>query len=44
MHIDDETDAEQVERFHQRMLSRLEEHGALAGVGRGEAFKVIRDL
>jgi LmbE family N-acetylglucosaminyl deacetylase len=44
MHIDDETDAAQVERFHQRMLSRLEEHGGLAGVGRGEAFKVIRDL
>jgi LmbE family N-acetylglucosaminyl deacetylase len=44
MYIDEESDAVQVERFSQRMHSRLEEHGALAGLHRGEAFKLIRDL
>jgi LmbE family N-acetylglucosaminyl deacetylase len=41
MFIDDAAAAEQVAAFRQRMLDRLAEHGALAGVERGEAFKVM---
>ena len=44
MHIDDATSDDQVAAFRTRVLGRLGEHGALAGVDRGEAFKVMRDL
>jgi LmbE family N-acetylglucosaminyl deacetylase len=44
MHIDDASSAEQHEAFAARMRGRLGEHGALAGVALGEAFKVMRDL
>lgn len=44
MHIDDEADADQVAAFTERMHVRLAEHGALAGVERGEAFKAILQL
>jgi LmbE family N-acetylglucosaminyl deacetylase len=44
MHIDDPDDAEQVERFHRRVQERAAEHGALAGLAAGEAFKLLSDL
>ncbi|HEX2038542.1 MAG TPA: PIG-L deacetylase family protein [Acidimicrobiales bacterium] len=44
MHIDDPDDAEQVERFRRRVHDRAAEHGALAGVASGEAFKLLADL
>lgn len=44
MHIDDASSAEQHEAFATRMRTRLGEHGALADVPLGEAFKVMRDL
>jgi LmbE family N-acetylglucosaminyl deacetylase len=44
MGIDDPRDEEQVQRFHARVRSRLEAHGALAGVTYGEAFKLIDEL
>jgi hypothetical protein len=38
-------DAErQLEAFRARVRDRLAEHGALAGVALGEAFKAITDL
>ena len=33
--------ADQIERFRERMLGRATEHGALAGIGLGEAFKLL---
>lgn len=44
MHVDDESSPDQVGAFRQRMLSKLDAHGAAAGVTRGEAFKLIADL
>ena len=44
MHIDDASSDDQVAAFRSRVLGRLAEHGALAGVPSGEAFKVMRDL
>ena len=44
MKIDDTSSADQVEGFRSRVLGRLGEHGALAGVDRAEAFKAIREL
>lgn len=44
MHIDDLDDADQVAAFRERVERRLAEHGALAGVARGEAFKRVTDL
>ena len=44
MHIDDTSAADQVQAFRDRTMGRLAEHGALAGVPLGEAFKVMRDL
>lgn len=44
MHIDDLDDAGQVAAFRERVERRLAEHGALAGVARGEAFKRVTDL
>ena len=44
MKIDDLSSADQVDAFRARVLGRLGEHGALAGVERGEAFKAIREL
>jgi LmbE family N-acetylglucosaminyl deacetylase len=43
-HIDDASSDEQVATFRNRVRARLGEHGALAGVPLGEAFKVMRDL
>jgi LmbE family N-acetylglucosaminyl deacetylase len=34
----------QLAAFHARVSDRLVEHGGLAGVGRGESFKLITDL
>lgn len=44
MHIDDPDDAEQVERFRLRVRRRAAEHGALAGLPTGEAFKLLTEL
>ena len=44
MHIDDLDDAAQVSAFRERVERRLAEHGALAGLARGEAFKRVTDL
>jgi LmbE family N-acetylglucosaminyl deacetylase len=44
MDIGDPDDAEQVARFRRRIEDRAAEHGALAGIGRGEAFKRVTDL
>jgi len=44
MHIDDAGAAEQIEAFAARVDQRLRDHGALAGIERGEAFKLLTDL
>jgi LmbE family N-acetylglucosaminyl deacetylase len=44
MAIDRADDDEQVAAFRDRVHRRLVEHGALAGVATGEAFKAMRDL
>ena len=44
MHIEDASSDDQVAAFRRRVLDRLAEHGARAGVPRGEAFKVMHDL
>ena len=44
MHIDDASSDDQVAAFRARVLGRLGEHGALAGLAAGEAFKVMQDL
>ena len=44
MKIDDPSAADEVAGFRQRVLDRLAEHGAHAGIDRGEAFKAMRDL
>ena len=44
MHIDDPDAADEVEAFRARMLDRLAEHGRLAGLDRGEAFKLMTKL
>ena len=44
MKIDDPDAADEVAGFRERIYTRLGEQGALAGVGRGEAFKVMRNL
>jgi LmbE family N-acetylglucosaminyl deacetylase len=41
MHITDEAQANEVERFRADLLERLAAHGALAGIRAGEAFKRI---
>jgi LmbE family N-acetylglucosaminyl deacetylase len=44
MHVDDEGDNAQRAQFRARMEERLAEHGALAGLAQGEAFKLITRL
>ncbi len=44
MHIDDSQSEDQVVAFRERVRTRLGEHGAMAGVPLGEAFKAIRQL
>ena len=44
MAIDDPEDAEQVERFRRRVHERAAEHGAVAGLAAGEAFKLVDRL
>lgn len=44
MGIEDANDASQRERFHGRVLARLHDHGALAGIDQGEGFKLIDEL
>jgi LmbE family N-acetylglucosaminyl deacetylase len=44
MKIDDPSAADEIAGFRQRVLDRLAEHGAHAGVARGEAFKAMREL
>jgi LmbE family N-acetylglucosaminyl deacetylase len=44
MHIEDPDATAEVEAFRRRVLERLEEHGRLAGLPQGEAFKAIRQL
>jgi LmbE family N-acetylglucosaminyl deacetylase len=44
MDIDEADQGGQQAAFEERVLSTLAEHGALAGVPRGEAFKLIADL
>jgi LmbE family N-acetylglucosaminyl deacetylase len=44
MHVDDESDTDQVDAFRRRVLDRLAEHGAHAGLSLGEAFHRIDQL
>ena len=44
MRVDDPEAADQIDAFRQRVEARLSEHGSLAGLGSGEAFKLIREL
>ena len=44
MHIDDPGAEAEVEAFRARVRTRLADHGALAGLAQGEAFKAIRQL
>ncbi|MEY2568357.1 MAG: hypothetical protein QOE35_2886 [Actinomycetota bacterium] len=44
MHIDDLTVTDQVDAFRARVEQRLADHGALADLPQGEAFKAIREL
>ncbi len=44
MSIDDAASGDQVTAFRERIEGRLAEHGAIAGVALGEAFKALRDL
>lgn len=41
MHIEDPDAGDEVEAFRARVLTRLGQHGALAGIARGEGFKLI---
>ena len=44
MRVEDEGDAEQVERFRRRVSEKAAEHGEAAGVAFGERFRAVRDL
>jgi hypothetical protein len=46
MHVDDATPDhdEQLAAFHARVRTRLVEHGTLAGLPTGEAFKALTEL
>jgi LmbE family N-acetylglucosaminyl deacetylase len=44
MHVDDPDSAAQLDRFRSEVFALLAEHGALAGLTQGEAFKAITDL
>jgi len=44
MGIDDDTNAEQVHAFRQRITDEAAEHGRPAGVAHGERFRALRDL
>jgi LmbE family N-acetylglucosaminyl deacetylase len=44
MHIDDPDATAEVAAFRDRMVERLAEHGAMAGVALGEAFKLMTKL
>ena len=44
MRITDPADAEQREQFRSFVAERLAEHGRLAGLAQGEAFKALRQL
>jgi LmbE family N-acetylglucosaminyl deacetylase len=44
MHIDDEDDPAQRDAFRRRVLDRLAEHGAHAGLPAGEAFHLLTQL
>lgn len=44
MRIEDPTSTDEVEAFRRRMADRLAEHGQLAGLGAGEAFKLMSKL
>ena len=44
MHIENEADGEQVERFRRRVADTAAEHGRPVGVAYGERFKALRDV
>jgi LmbE family N-acetylglucosaminyl deacetylase len=44
MHVDDPDSTAQLDRFRNEVFALLAEHGALAGLTHGEAFKAITDL
>lgn len=44
MHVTDAHNDEQIDAFRREITDRLTEHGALAGIAQGEAFKLITDL
>ncbi len=44
MDIDDPEDGAQVERFRLKMAERAAEHGSMAGLARGERFKLLAHL
>ncbi len=43
MHVEDD-DPDALAPFRSRVLTRLQEHGALAGLALGEAFKLVENL
>ena len=44
MHIGDSSSSDELSAFRTRVIQRLEEHGARAGLAQGEAFKLIDSL
>ena len=44
MHIDDPDASGEIDTFRGRVLGRLQQMGALAGIQRGEAFRAMREL
>jgi hypothetical protein len=44
MGIDDFDAPDQIERFRSRVSGRLAEHGQLADLALGEAFRLMKDL
>ncbi len=44
MHVEDDDAPDALAPFRSRVLTRLQEHGALAGVALGEAFKLVENL
>lgn len=44
MFVDEDDDGSQMREFHDRIFAAADQHGALAGVPNGEAFKRMSDL
>lgn len=44
MHVDDADAGDQIDAFRQRVKDRLSDHGRIAGIACGEAFKAMTEL